>query len=73
MKNFKWNQGLFRIWIVLSIIWALGMIYEASQTWSYNGKWVEVIIYSIIPPVIFLILFIIFQKIIIWIIAGFKK
>ena len=39
MKGLNWNKGLFRIWIVLSIIWAIGMVYEAIQTWPYDGKW----------------------------------
>jgi len=73
MKDLNWNKGLFRIWIVLSIIWAIGMIYEAMQTWPYDGKWEGVILFSIIPPLIVLILFVFIKKIIKFIITGFKK
>ena len=73
MKDIKWNKGLLRIWIVLSILWAIIMMYEANQTWPWDGKWVIVILSIIIPPIIVLIAFVVFQKIIKWIITGFKK
>jgi len=70
MKDVKWNKGLFRIWIVLSILWIIAWIFDVLP---YSGNWKSSILHSLIAPLIVLIVFLVGQKIIRWIITGFKK
>ena len=78
MKNIKWNKGLFRIWIIISALWIIASfldIFTSSKSNSYDaGDWLLVFGgYILLPPVLLLILFVICQKILKWIIEGFKK
>jgi len=70
MKDFKWNKGLFRIWIVLSTLWIIAWIFDVLP---YYENWESSILYSLIAPLIVLIVFLVVQKIIKFIITGFKK
>lgn len=70
MKDIKWNRGLFRIWIVLSTLWIVAWIFDVLP---YYENWESSILYSLIAPLIVLIVFLVVQKIIKFIIIGFKK
>ena len=70
MKDIKWNKGLFRIWIVLSTLWIIAWIFDVLP---YYENWESSILYSLIAPLIVLIVFLVVQKIIKFIITGFKK
>ena len=70
MKDVKWNKGLFRIWIVLSTLWIIAWIFDVLP---YYENWESSILYSLIAPLIVLIVFLVVQKIIKFIITGFKK
>jgi len=70
MKDFKWNKGLFRIWIVLSTLWIIAWIFDVLP---YYENWESSILYSLIAPLIVLIVFLVVQKIIKFIVTGFKK
>jgi len=77
MKDIKWNRGLFRIWIVLSTLWIIAWIFDVLP---YYENWESSILYSLIAPLIVLIaplivliVFLVVQKIIKFIITGFKK
>ena len=70
MKNIKWKKGLFRIWIVGSIVWIgfflwLGLN-EGIKDYGFYLIWV------FLTPVATLIVFIFLEKIFKWIYAGFK-
>ena len=77
MKNIKWNKGLFRIWIIISVLWIIGTsldIFTSSKTDYYGTEdWLIVGMYILLTPVILLILFVASQKLLKWIIDGFKK
>ena len=77
MKNIKWNKGLFRIWIIISVLWIIGTsldIFTSSKTDYYDTEeWLIVGMYILLTPVILLILFVASQKLLKWIIDGFKK
>jgi len=70
MKDIKWNRGLFRIWIVLSTLWIIAWIFDVLP---YYENWESSILYSLIAPLIVLIVFLVVQKIIKFIVTGFKK
>ena len=70
MKDIKWNKGLFRIWIVLSTLWIIAWIFDVLP---YYENWESSILYSLIAPLIVLIVFLVVQKIIKFIITGFKR
>ena len=70
MKDIKWNRGLFRIWIVLSTLWNIAWIFDVLP---YYENWESSILYGLIAPLIVLIVFLVVQKIIKFIITGFKK
>ena len=70
MKDIKWNRGLFRIWIVLSTLWIIAWIFDVLP---YYENWESSILYGLIAPLIVLIVFLVVQKIIKFIITGFKK
>ena len=70
MKDVKWNKGLFRIWIVLSILWIIAWILDVLP---YSTNWESSFLYSLMAPLIVLIVFLVVQKIIKFIITGFKK
>ena len=70
MKDVKWNKGLFRIWIVLSILWIIAWILDVLP---YSANWESSFLYSLMAPLIVLIVFLVVQKIIKFIITGFKK
>ena len=70
MKNIKWKKGLFRIWIIGSIVWIgfylwAGFAYDLKDDGYY---W----IWTFLIPVATLFVFIILEKIFKWIYAGFK-
>ena len=77
MRNIKWNKGLFRIWIIISVLWIIGTsldIFTSSKTDYYDTEeWLIVGMYILLTPVILLILFVASQKLLKWIIDGFKK
>lgn len=77
MKNIKWNKGLFRIWIIISVLWIIGTsldIFTSSKTDYYDSEeWLIVGMYILLTPVILLILFVASQKLLKWIVDGFKK
>ena len=47
MKDVNWNKGLFRIWIVLSILWIIAWIFDVLP---YSGNWKSSILHSLIAP-----------------------
>ena len=77
MRNIKWNKGLFRIWIIISVLWIIGTsldIFTSSKTDYYDTEeWLIVGMYILLTPVILLILFVASQKLLKWIVDGFKK
>jgi len=77
MRNIKWNKGLFRIWIIISVLWIIGTsldIFTSSKTDYYDSEeWLIVGMYILLTPVILLILFVASQKLLKWIVDGFKK
>jgi len=77
MKNIKWNKGLFRIWIIISVLWIIGTsldIFTSSKADYYGAEdWLIVGMYILLTPVILFILFVASQKLLKWIVDGFKK
>ena len=78
MKNIKWNKGLFRIWIIISVLWIIGTsvdLFTSSKYPSYGTEdWLVVVaLFVVLPPILLLIFFVICQKLLKWIVDGFRK
>ena len=73
-KNIKWNKGLSRVWIVLTIVWfticTLRVLDGVQSIQGFTD--LELFGVFVTPPILLAILFFICPPVLKWIGAGFK-
>ena len=73
-KTIKWNKGLFRVWIVLTIVWfiicTLRIIEGVQSIHGFSD--LELFGVFVIPPILLAIIFFICPPVLKWVKAGFK-
>ena len=73
-KTIKWNKGLFRVWIVLTIIWfiicTLRVLDGVKRMHGFTD--LELFGVFVVPPILLAIIFFICPPVLKWVKAGFK-
>ena len=73
-KTIKWNKGLFRVWIVLTIIWfiicTLRVLDGVKRIHGFTD--LELFGVFVVPPILLAIIFFICPPVLKWVKAGFK-
>jgi hypothetical protein len=64
-------RGLFRLWLVLSVLWIAGVGLETYREWSYglwHGGSLFMLVFGLLPPVFVLAL----GSALVWAVRGFR-